>query len=302
VGYWLVVLQHFFECESEASIVAQGLIDSLILLASLRPRSSKGERSSLIPPPSLLHKLHRTLPFQATQGWLGTLPPSKSTSLRDDSAIHIKAGVTIPIPPANPTPTPATTNSTSTNPVASQTYPSAFTYPPFGSQPYRGGYAPYKPGQTSSAYYPGYPQHTQGQGQQQTQGQTSASYYGSQYPNTSGHQQYSYSSSWYNYQPQAPVGAADTTSNGRGTPQPASVPATNYAGFFGSPAQPGLRAVANTVTSNKQPWSGTGSPPGYAPTLPSHLRSAVSPASQPTIPVSGAHQHYGTYVTAPAAR
>src|SRR5260370_9440357 len=90
--------------------------DSLVLLASLRPRST-GDSSSLIPPPEFLRKLHRRLPTEPSEGWSGTLPPSNLTALRDDTTLQIKPGVNIPVAalsgPAStrlPSPAPRTTN------------------------------------------------------------------------------------------------------------------------------------------------------------------------------------------------
>ncbi|KAK7064691.1 hypothetical protein R3P38DRAFT_2676386, partial [Favolaschia claudopus] len=88
--------------------VAHGILSSLTLLGSLRPRSSAHPATPLIPPPAVLHTLHRTLPRAATPGWHGTLPARTSTALRDDTTVKIRAGVAA-VPPPAPTPVAAPT-------------------------------------------------------------------------------------------------------------------------------------------------------------------------------------------------
>ncbi|KAJ3543008.1 hypothetical protein NM688_g5911 [Phlebia brevispora] len=84
---------------SEEWDIAQGIYDSLTLLASLRPRSSQNEEAaSLIPSASALRKLHCTLLTGKTEGWYGTLPPGRSTTLWDDTTIHIKSDATVRAP------------------------------------------------------------------------------------------------------------------------------------------------------------------------------------------------------------
>lgn len=303
-------------------------MDSLTILASLRPRTSSdnSEIPPLIPSPTVLHKLHRALPLGPSRGWHGTLPPARPTALRDDSTVRLKLGAKVPAPTAIAapavTPTPAAPAPAPTAaPVPA--YP-GYNYSNYTAQQYRGGYAPYKPGQTPTYYPATYAPHAQG-----AQGQTgTTNYYTNQGYSTTGQQQYSYGS-WYNYQPQA--GAATTaTSSGQETPQPAvagAAPAampTTYGSFFNNatPQQAGQRAVANTVVANKPyqqaNWAagatpGVGTPPGYAPpTLPPHLRTAAVGASgtpQPGAPgmVGGAyqqHSYYGAYAqpTPSAAR
>ncbi|KAK7040631.1 hypothetical protein R3P38DRAFT_2769158 [Favolaschia claudopus] len=86
--------------------VAHGILDSLTLLASLRPRSSAHPATPLIPPPAVLHTLHRTLPRAATPGWRGTLPArsAPATALRDDTTVKVRAGVAAAPPAPAPTP------------------------------------------------------------------------------------------------------------------------------------------------------------------------------------------------------
>lgn len=101
-------------------ILAQGILDSLSLLTSLRPRSSNSDLAPLAPSPSALHKLHRTLPIAPTQGWHGTLPAERPTALRDDSTLYIKSTATaIPsAPPAAPATTPTPTQPAPVQPIA----------------------------------------------------------------------------------------------------------------------------------------------------------------------------------------
>jgi hypothetical protein len=263
-------------------VKAQGIMDSLTVLASLRPRSSDGSDTlPLIPPASVLHKLHRTLPVGACAGWYGTLPGSRSTALRDDTTVRVRAGATIHSV-ISAAPAVGSTVSAAGATTAATVYP-GFPYPNYGGQQYRGGGYTYKPGQ-GAPYYPAtYGVPTQGQvgGQGQGQGQTGGTgYYPNQGYGGAGQQAYAYSS-WYNYQAPATAG----TSSGRGTPQPgtnvsgASGMATNYAGFFNAQTTgAGQRAVANTVVSSKGGGYGQG-------TIAVHLRNT-----------SGYQQQsYGTY-------
>jgi len=77
------------EVGSEEWDTAQAIMDSLAVLTSLRPKSSMDE--SLIPPASLLRRLHRTLPLDPSPGWYGNLPASPTTALRDDMTVHLKS-------------------------------------------------------------------------------------------------------------------------------------------------------------------------------------------------------------------
>jgi hypothetical protein len=293
------------------AVLAQGILDSLVILTSLRPCSSQGESMSLVPPPSVLHKLCRSLPLSPSSGWYGTLPPTRKTSLRDDSTVHIKSGVTVP---AATTTTAVTTtpNTTAVTTTPAQPY-SPYTYSTYAQQ-YRTPYVPYKSGQP--AYYGAY-QTTQGQTPVSGQGQpTTASYYPTQYAAT-GQQSYTYGG-WYNYQPQVSTktGNAAASTSGRGTPQPSTAGRStpiSYASLVGAPIQAQTaqstpqRAVANTVL-NKQystpaTWTTAVSTPGYiAPTLPAHLRTPATPGTSPA--VSGGYQapgYYGTYQATPPA-
>ncbi|KAI0047647.1 hypothetical protein FA95DRAFT_1589070 [Auriscalpium vulgare] len=274
------------EVDSEEWDVAQGIADSLTLLASLRPRSSTSDASPLVPSPSVLRKLHRTLPTGPSEGWYGSLPPTTPIALRDDTTLHIKSGVTIPTvappvaPPAAPsTPAgkppaaaPAASAAPSAPPYANYAYPG---YP--AGQQYRGAY-PYTP--TTSAYYP--------HAYAQTPGApvpTSAPGQPTQYA-AAGAQPYGYGAPWYGYQP--------------GTPAPATPGGTpSYSTFFNGAAGAGgaQRAVANTVAASKNGWQGAQS---YTPMLPAHLRGTAAaaapgtPSPAPT-PAGSGYSYYPGY-------
>ncbi|KAH9945633.1 hypothetical protein B0H21DRAFT_694088, partial [Amylocystis lapponica] len=293
---------------SEEWDVAQGIMDSLTLLTSLRPRSSSDDSPPLIPPASVLQKLHRTLPVEATQGWYGTLPEGRITALRDDTTINVKSGVPIPVAAA----TPAATVAPVAKAVAPVSTPyTLYPYPNYPGAQYRGGYGTYTPGQANTFYQNHPPQ----AGQSST-----APHYPNQQYAAAGQHQYQYSS-WYNYQTPAAQSAAGSSS-GRATPQPAagSPLASNYASFFAQQApqpqpQP-QRAVANTVLAatggkayqGQGAWGGQ----GYAaPTLPPHMRTAMGGASTPgtppppTTPIAGSSYppqgYYSGYQATPSA-
>ena len=86
--------------------IAQAILESLTVLASLRPRSAEQATAPpWVPPASVLRTLQRSLPLEGTEGWYGTLPPDRLTALRDDMTVHVKPG-------AEPAATPATTTTT----------------------------------------------------------------------------------------------------------------------------------------------------------------------------------------------
>ncbi|KAL4068386.1 hypothetical protein V8B97DRAFT_1975399 [Scleroderma yunnanense] len=299
---------------SEEWETAQGIFDSLTLLASLRPRSAASDAPPLVPSASVLRKLHRTLPIAPTHGWYGTLPSTRSTALRDDSTLYIKSTAT-PIPsnpPATSTPTPVAQATTTPTTAPTQPYP-AYSYNYAAS--YRTGYQFKAP----QSYYPNAytPQAT-------GQTQTTSQYYPGQQYNTTGQQQYAYS--WYQYTPQAQV--ASTTNAQPSTSQPAPTLPTTYASFFSTNTQtPGSRAVANTVLTSggaggaAKPYpattaagamgtwpAGTIPAPGYAaaPTLPPHMRPPAIPSGQAgsttgmypgAYPLTG---YYGAYQATPS--
>lgn len=301
--------------QSNVPFTAQGIMESLTILASLRPRSSsdKSEASSIVPPASVVRKLYRTLALEPSPGWHGTLPPTRTTALRDDSTVRVRPGVPAPaVPTATATTTPAPTTSTPTPVSATAPYTGyAYAYSttqqqaaaqqqPYRAQAAAASYTPYKPGQTPAYYQSPYMQQ---QAQQQ-------SYYGQQSyvgaATATGQQPYAAFSGWYGGYPAqmaAAAAAAGGTGSGRGTPQPGvAANAGTYGSFFGgaAPAAPAAGtppptagrtpAVANTVTLGgkgypgqvqQQPvWAGAYPVQGQAqqgatPTLPAHLRGSA---------------------------
>jgi len=267
---------------------AQAVLDSLTILASLRPRSSSDDSHILVPPPSVLHKLHRTLAVGPSPGWHGILPAGSTPALRDDSTVKVRPGVVAP------TPVPAATTAAAT-PVANAfgSYPYAYTQQQQAYRPQPTSYTPYKAGQTPS-FYQGYV--APGTQQQQTyySPQTYATGTANQQPYgaTTAQQPYANYSSWYSY----PVQAGASAGSGRGTPQPiapATVPST-YGGFFNASGAVGTRppAVANTVVGNATAatsYSQTTTNP--VPTLPVHLRP-VQAVNGSSTPYQQPHQNY----------
>ena len=245
------------------------------------------DHPAIIPPPSILHKLHRTLALEPSPGWHGTLPPGRTSALRDDSTLKVRPGAVTPapVPPTPAAPAPAAVSATNTF--------GAYGYPYAQQQNYRpqqaAAYTPYKPGQAPS-YYQGYlPAGQQAYYNQQSYGTgaTAQQPYGA----ATGQQPYSAYSSWYG---QYNATAQGGTNSGRGTPQPVvATPATTYGTFFNTattPATPTATrtpAVANTVVGNSAAPPGT-SYPGTTPTLPVHLR-----ASQP-VTANGQQSYYAS--------
>ncbi|KAI0374545.1 hypothetical protein BV20DRAFT_1041470 [Pilatotrama ljubarskyi] len=294
------------EVGSEEWDVAQGIIDSLALLASLRPRPSNGDpaESPLVPSPTILRKLQRTLPIGATEGWYGTLPEGRTTAFRDDTTVHVRSSATTaakstaaaavaPAALATPAAKAPVAAAAATTPYSPYTYPSNYQ-----SSQYRGGYGTYTPTQGSS-YYPNYAATATSNAQTQPVSQTAAAshYPNAQYGAAAGQSVYSYSP-WYGYQNQA------GTASGRATPQPGQ--STNYSSYYASGT--GQRAVANTVMPSAKPsyatpaWaSGAAGAGSYvAPTLPPHMRSAVAGAAAtsgtpPPPPAGGYGGYYGGY-------
>ncbi|KAF5377291.1 hypothetical protein D9615_006372 [Tricholomella constricta] len=295
---------------SEEWDTAQGIMDSLAVLASLRPRASSAKRptpDSVLPPPSVLHKLHRTLALEPTQGWYGTLPPSTSTThpaaLRDDTTV--KKSRSAPVVPATPAPAAPTPTVAITTPVV-MPY-SGYTYA-YGSQqqqqqqPYRppatattNGTAQTQYSQYTPQYY-AYAPPTQGVG---VGVPVQQSYYGQQ---QQGYAAAAYSG-WYNaYHQQAQVQQQQAQAQGQGgsgsgTPQPQSQPQMQmqmqmqptYGSFFGGARTP---AVANTVYAPVGAQGQAAATPG----LPPHLRTASAQGQG-----QGAGQQQGYYAQAAAA-
>ena len=284
MGYRFVIVHHLtdlFPLYPFAS--AQAILDSLTILASLRPRSSSEDSHALVPPPSVLHKLHRTLAVGPSPGWYGILPPSNTTALRDDSTVKVRPGAVAP----TPVPAATATAAAAATPVANTfgSYPYAYAQQQQSYRPQPASYTPYKAGQTPS-FYQGYV--APGAQQQQTyyNPQTYASGTANQQPYgaTTAQQPYASYSSWYSYPVQAGAGS------GRGTPQPiAATPSTvpsTYGGFFNASSAVGTTrppAVANTVVGNATAATTTYSQPttNPVPTLPVHLRTVNGYSSYP---------------------
>ncbi|KAI1797527.1 hypothetical protein LXA43DRAFT_252040 [Ganoderma leucocontextum] len=242
--------------------IAQGITDSLTLLASLRPRPSDGdsEQAPLIPTASVLHKLQRTLPLAATEGWYGTLPEGRTTAFRDDTTVHVRASSVVSSKSAPAPATPAPKVTTPAPPYAPYGYTGGY------QSQYR-GYGAYPPATQSTSYYPSSTYNAT------PQPAAAAHYPNAQYGATAQTQYYG----WY-------------ANSGRSTPQPPAQ-TSNYTAYYGATQQPqAQRAVANTVLSSaKQPaytpatWTGTTST-AYAPPLPPHMRAAVGGTSTPGTP------------------
>ncbi|EPQ61050.1 hypothetical protein GLOTRDRAFT_53754 [Gloeophyllum trabeum ATCC 11539] len=252
------------EVGSEEWETAQAIMDTLTVLASLRPRSSNASDVPLVPSDAVLRKLHRTLPVGPSQGWYGTLQPTRPAAVRDDMTLQIKSGVSVP--PASGTAVPTTPAASKTVAAGTTATPSYPYYPGYGGGQYR-----YTPGQTPAYYPPSY------SGNQPPA--NGSAYYG-QYQ---GGQQAGYPyAGWYNYQPPAQQS---------GTPsQPTATAGTGYAGYYGANQTPqAQRAVANTVSAKPyqaQPSTWTPTASAYsAPTLPSHLRTSGSQGT-PTAPAT----------------
>ncbi|KAF9535753.1 hypothetical protein CPB83DRAFT_888429 [Crepidotus variabilis] len=278
------------EAGSEEWDTAQAILDSLTLLASLRPQSSSHDAAAIIPPPSVLHKLHRTLAIQPTPSWSGTLPPGRTTALRDDSTVKIRPS-TVPAVPVATTGTPSNVATPSAATASASTL-GHYGYSYGTQQGHRApaaapGYTQYKP----STYYTNY-------NSQQQQG-----YYGQQpYSNTSANQVYGaqYAAWMGYYQAQQAQQQASGGTSGRGTPLPPATPtaAPSYSSFFGSAAATNLAAaaaafgtplaartpaVANTVATPTSVTPYTQATPGMVPTLPLHLRTSSTPQQPATV-------------------
>ncbi|KAH9927517.1 uncharacterized protein BXZ73DRAFT_90764 [Epithele typhae] len=141
------------EVGSEEWDVAQGITESLALLASLRPRASNADadHAPLIPTPSVLHKLQRTLPLEATEGWYGTLPAGRTSAFRDDTTVHVRASATTATKAA-PKPTTTTIAPKPIAPAPPYTPYPAYTGS-YTSAQNRAGYGTYGASQTQG-YYP----------------------------------------------------------------------------------------------------------------------------------------------------
>ncbi|KAJ7275566.1 hypothetical protein B0H12DRAFT_1207987 [Mycena haematopus] len=237
--------------------VAHGILDSLTLLASLRPRSSAHPAAPLVPPPPVLHALQCALPRAATPGWHGTLPsPAQrpATALRDDSTVKVRPGVAA-VPPA-PAPVPA--------PVPATPAPAS-------------GYVPYTYAKAPQQQYQYRPQTQQAQ---QQRGYYAA---GNQVPYG-----YTAAAGWYGAYGSGSGAATPVQGYGAATPQAGTQGYGTGAAVGGSGTStpvgmlmPAGKAVANTVVGKggQGQWAyaaagttGTQTPP----VMPAHLRGGGS--------------------------
>ncbi|KAJ6626930.1 hypothetical protein B0H10DRAFT_2161434 [Mycena sp. CBHHK59/15] len=252
--------------------VAHGILDSLALLASLRPRSSAHPAAPLVPPPPVLHRLRQTLPPSPTPGWTGTLPvPPRATALRDDATVRVRPGasaaplpVTAPVAPATPTPAagyyqpqqyrpaPAGTQYRYNNRTPAQAQAQGQATPQY----YAANQLPYGAYTAQGGWYGAYGGAPATPGQATYGGGTATPTYGAATPVTYGAATPTYRS------------ATPTYGTGAGTPAAQGT----YGAFFG--AAGGERrtpAVANTVAgaSGMKGWQ-------TPPVLPAHLRTAAA--------------------------
>ncbi|KAJ7748507.1 hypothetical protein DFH07DRAFT_1062520 [Mycena maculata] len=244
--------------------VAHGILDSLALLASLRPRSSADPVAPLVPPPAALHALMNTLPRAAVPGWHGTLPArgaqTPASALRDDSTVKVRPGVPATAPPPAPVPT---------TPAATQ---------PYGA--YGGYYAQTVPRPAAGGQYQ-YNSRAPAPAQGQQQQQQNRQYYAQGYAG-SNQLPYGYTATagWY-----GSYGAGTGTATGPNTPT-AAAGAASYSTFSGawsgaSTPVPGGKAVANTVVGKGGVGAGQGqgqwgTQTQAPPVLPAHLRTTGS--------------------------
>ncbi|KAG6918664.1 hypothetical protein DXG01_012481 [Tephrocybe rancida] len=267
---------------------AQGILETLTVLASLRPRTStptpkstSKNPSSILPPPTVLHKLHRTLGTTPTPGWHGTLPSSRPQALSDSTTFKKSSRAPAPPPAPAPTPTPAPP-AAAPAPVAPVPIPyTGYTYA-YGQQ----GATPYRPAGTPTGgagtngtqqayaqyapqYYAYAPQAQGGAGQVQ-------GYYGQQQQGYAAAGAYT----WYSAYNQQQQGGAGAGGSGTSTPTPGQQQAT-YGSFFGGRTP----AVANTVYAPVQ---------GTATALPAHLRAQVGQGGQ-AAGQGGQQQQYYAY-------
>lgn len=303
-----------YVCLLTCSNIAQAILESLTILISLRPRTQSEDAAALIPPPPVLHKLHRSLAIQPSPGWHGTLPSGRSTALRDDATIKVKSGVAASAAAATST-APA-----SSTPVSAINTFGAYGYAYGQASGYRpqqsGTYTPYKPGQTAT-YYPNYTQTATQQQQQPFYGtQSYAAGATSQQPYGSLAQQ-PYAGTYTNwYTPQT---TQNGTSSGRGTPQPGTVAAapavSSYGTFFsqanatgsGTPTGAKTPAVANTVVATGSSGASgaatySPAPAGVVPTLPAHLRTAATQANGTVTTPLQSQVYYPSYPLAQTQR
>ncbi|KZW02151.1 hypothetical protein EXIGLDRAFT_829698 [Exidia glandulosa HHB12029] len=156
------------EEDSEEWRTAHQILDTLALLAELRPRGPDSDDSPLMPAPEVLHALQRTLPIDAGISWKGTLDEKRLATLRDNNTVRVKVAGTSTTTAATPgvatkAATPAATPQPYRMPYPGPPnpyYPNAqfqtpggtpagtpMPYPPWpGFYPYPGGYPAPPPG------------------------------------------------------------------------------------------------------------------------------------------------------------
>ncbi len=258
-GVW-----HYF-CLTIISSARQ-ILSSSTTIASFRPRapSSISSLQSLIPPPNVLHSIHRTLlPRDPIPGYKGTLFPNRDYALIDNTTMRSSA---LPVPPPV---TGSSANATQTLPPPPATMPGGFppaaVNRPTAPMPYSyhrptatsaTPQTPYTPGGTTMPYYrQGYQMH---QGYYPPQYSQSGYYGYAGYANTPGA-----GVGTTHYTP--PSNATTSGAAGRALPNLATKPISSWGYTSGSPAAPS-GASTGTVTT------GTGGVVPSSAALPVHLR------------------------------
>ena len=238
-------------------------MDSLTLMASLRPRSSTEPDSSIIPPVTSLRRLQRRLPSEASPGWYGTLSDDRPFAMRDDTTVNIS---NVPTPP--PAQVPATPATATAAPPATPSF-TPYNFANF-PQNYRTTYSG-QPGQYSQAPATPVAQKTQNNFQQTPYAQQAQAY-----------------AQWLMQNQTGSASQAGTPAR-FSTPSPSNISIT----YFPYGAQPAMasmptRAVANTLVGKLQAAVGVAQSPqagaggagmngGLA--LPAHMRQQASTGS-----------------------
>ncbi|EJD55287.1 hypothetical protein AURDEDRAFT_155522 [Auricularia subglabra TFB-10046 SS5] len=160
------------EKDSEEWRTATQILDTLALLASLRPRGADSDQAPLVPPPHVLHTLQRTLPLEANAGFKGTLADGRQAALRDNNTVRVKVAGTATAASTSTATTKAAAAAPATPSPATpaQRFPAGVPYPfPPPTHPYYpnanyqsaghtaaapAGAAPYPP--YAPGYFPGY--------------------------------------------------------------------------------------------------------------------------------------------------
>ena len=213
-------------------------------MVSLRPRKAGSAECPLLPPPSVLRALHRTLPVDPTPGWKGTLSKDNEVAYRDNSTIT--AGTT---PYVNPTPAPQVSTPA---PAAKAT-----TAPHYPSYPQAYHQRPGLPATTSSYYNTTTPHPYYAQYKAPGTPTGGAGYYYN-YP------QYATYAAQYGYPPQAQ--ATTPTTSSRAIPNVAK-PAPPYVNGWATPGAATLPQQLRKTTpgqaSPAYPPNFSGGYPGY---------------------------------------